>query len=91
MTMAMRQKAGTGSSKVWAAKGSFVRRMMTRTQSSAELLILEGALASLLLSHNRDGDCSQSIRMREPVMPTDISNLIFETFVRLLYDVVFKI
>ena len=68
MTMAMRQKAGTGSSKVWAAKGSFVRRMMTRTQSSAELLILESALASLLLSHNCDGDCDccfdQSKRMR---------------------------
>jgi hypothetical protein len=29
---------------------------MTRTQSFAELLILEGGLASLLLSHNRDGD-----------------------------------
>lgn len=65
MTMAMRQKAGTGSSKLWAAKGSFVRRMMTRTQSSAELLILESALASLLLSHNCDGDCfDQSKRMR---------------------------
>lgn len=50
--------------KVWAAKGSFVRRMMTRTQSSAELLILEGALASLLLSHNRDGDRSKQTNAR---------------------------
>ena len=90
--MAMR-KAGTELAESYNGqrKAVLVRRMMTRTQSSAELLILEGALASLLLSHNRDGDCSQSIRMREPVMPTDISNLIFEMFVRLLYDVVFKI
>jgi hypothetical protein len=56
--MAMR-KAGTelAESCNGRRKAVLVCKVMTRTQSSAELLILEGGLASLLLSHNRDGDC----------------------------------
>jgi hypothetical protein len=55
--MAMR-KAGTelAESCNGRRKAVLVCKVMTRTQSSAELLILEGGLASLLLSHNRDGD-----------------------------------